>query len=436
MSFISDYLHWSTDNETPEMFQLWGGMTVLSSMASRRVWLPWDKGAIYAQLYTLLVGEAGSGKSVAMNFVKQMLAQPGIDLPYSGNIETHQGLLRFMAGEPTKKPEPIESPVAFMAMGPGGKLSKVHPMTIVGNEFTNFISADEAGWMNMLNDIFMQDRYLYRTKGQGTDIIEAPFICVLAGLPTEMSHDLQKQKVIASGFSRRTIFQFGERDWNNPRPRLSQNDSQLAAFSRCLDHLKQIKKLSGPFSWTPEADTWWDKWYRQHNPMVPKRPPQLRPWYGTKPDRLLQVAMLVSLSEGFTKVLDAPYLEVALAFLERMEGDLYRVFGGSGRNELAPVAHKIFTYISGLSEPIGKKQLMINFLSDLSAKNNMHKEFDSCLEILEQESKIDKLTVAIHHPTTQTILAYDILIGLPLVIAAHREKISGSNPPLPHAVGL
>lgn len=433
MSFIEDYLHWSTDNETPLMFHLWGGFVVLASTVSRRVWLPWDKGAMYAQPYVLLVGEAGCGKSVAMTLAKQMMAQPGLDLPYSGNIESHQGLLRFMAGDPQKKPEPVESPVAFLSKDLSGKIIKVHPMTIVGNEFTNFISMDEMGWMNMLNDIFGQNHYTYRTKGQGTDSIEHPHICILAGLPTEMSHDLQKQKIIASGFSRRTIFQFGERDWNNPRPRLQQSEAQLASFNRCVEYLRKVKNLHGAFVWTDDADQWWDKWYRIHNPLVPKRPPLLRPWYGTKPDRLLQVAMLISLSESLNLQLDSGHLKVALDFIEKMEADLYRVFGGSGRNDLAPVVHSIYSYLCGQTEPQSRKQLMIHFIRDLPRRQDMHKEFDACIQILEDEDKVKKTTVAIHHPQTQTIMAYDTLIGLPAIIDSFLAKNAVANPKQPPA---
>lgn len=429
MSFISDYLHCSTDNETPPMFHLWSGMFCLAAAATRRVWLPWDKGAMYPIVYTLLVGEAGSGKSIAMNYAKQMLA--ACDLPYSGNIETHQGLLRFMAGEPDKKPEAIPSPVSFLCVDCTGTTKLVHPMNIVGNEFTNFISADELGWMNMLNDIFGQDRYMYRTKGQGTDILEGPHINVLAGLPTEMSHDLQKQKVIASGFSRRTVFQFGERDWNNPKPRLLQTESQLAAFLRCIEHMKSVMKLHGPFHWNSESDAWWDLWYRKHNPLVPKRPPQLRPWYGTKPDRLLQLAMLVSLSDGLSLELSPGHLQAALEFIETMERDLHRVFGGSGRNDLAAVAHAIYNYVAGQDTPLSKRKIMLHFLQDLGARRKAHEEFDECLKMLLETEKIKEITEAIAHPVTGAVVAYEVLIGLPSVIDSYYA--ARATTPLPPA---
>ena len=169
--------------------------------------------------------------------------------------------------------------------------------------------------------------------------------------------------------------------------------------------------------------------------MVPKRPPQVRSWYGTKPDHVLRLSILVLLSEydfdPAALVLHDRHLKVAIAFLERMESDLYRVFGGTGRNDLMPVVAAIHAYISGLKEPIGKKQLMIHFIKDLPRRQDMHKEMDQCIDILEQDGKIAKCSVGIPSPTKpDEIAAYETFIGTPEVITAFVAR-HAPKPPKP-----
>lgn len=411
----------------------------LSTVVSRRVWIPWGRRAIYPNLYVLLVGDAGNGKSIAMDFYTMLMNEAAAQgcfgdnlAPLSYSVETPQGLLRFMAGNPKAKP-PIESSVKFLSKFPNGAICEVHPITIKANEFTNFIGMDQEGWMGMLNDISDRDSYTYRTKGQGEDVLQAPYVCLFGGLPTESSHDLQRAKVIASGFARRTIFQFGVRQWDNPHPKLTETPEQLEAFNRLLLHLKKLPKLWGGIIWHESADVFWDKWYREHNIMVPKRPPQVRSWYGTKPDHVLRLSILVLLSEydfdPTALVLHDRHLRVAIAFLERMESDLYRVFGGTGRNDLMPVVASIYSYVSGLNEPIGKKQILIHFMKDLPRRQDMHKEIDQCLEILVQDGKISTCSVGIPSPTKpDQIAAYETFIGTPEVIQAfvtkHQQKSS------------
>lgn len=437
-SFIPDYLCWASDNEAPEMFHVWGGFMALSTVISRRVWIPWGRRAIYPNLYCLLVGDAGNGKSIAMDFFVMLMneaANQGVFdgrlAPLSYSVETPQGLLRFIAGNPKAKP-PIESSVKFLSKFPNGAVCEVHPMTIRANEFTNFIGMDQEGWMGMLNDISDRDSYTYRTKGQGEDVLQAPYICLFGGLPTETSHDLQRAKVIASGFARRTIFQFGVRKWHDPHPKLTETPEQLAAFERVLAHLKRLPSTFGAIAWSDDADAFWDKWYREHNVQVPKRPPHVRSWFGTKPDHVLRLAILVMLSEyDFTLTLYARHMQVAIEFLEKMEADLWRVFGGTGRNDLMPVVAAIHAYVAGLTEPVGQKQLLLHFIKDLPRRQDLHKEFQQCLDILKDEGKIATASVGLANPDKPNeVVAYETLIGLPEVIREFLAK-RGGTPPKP-----
>lgn len=393
------------------MFHVLGGYFCLSVAATRRVWLPFEDVAIFPNLYILYVGSAGNGKSWAMGKARRVLEELP-DIQISGSLETPPGLWRFMNGNDKADP-PIPSPVARPVTWPDGVLREIHPMTIMANEFVNFISLDERGWINALNDIYDSDLYRYRTKGQGEDILVGPYITMLGALTTEVSADLQKARIISTGLARRTLFQYGERQWKNPHARPGFTPEQKAARAICVEHLKKVQKLSGPFICSPEVNTFWKDWYDPHLASVPERPPQTQGWYATKSVQVQKLAMLTALGERGTLELCVSDFETALAFLENLEVDLEKIFGGVGRNELASVAIKMFEYVNNLPEPISLRTLNSRFFALCKGPN----DFNDCINQLCSEGKIHKALLKKVGASGDDVLAFEA-VATPQVLQA------------------
>ncbi len=411
MSFLYKYLEYSTDNEAPDMFHVWSGYTCIASAVSRRVWLPFGDEAIFPNVYVMLVGNAGNGKSHALRKAKRLLSElPSV--PMARSVETPEGLCRFMGGDKQATP-PIESPVAFITKWADGHLREVHPMTIVANEFINFISQNQAGWMNLLNDIYDEDRYEYRTKNKGEDCLLGPYICLLGALTTDVSADLQKAKIISTGFARRTLFQFGERKWHDPHAIPSYDDNKKAARAFCVDHLKQLTTLNGAFTWLKECQDWWVTWYNQHSVQVPKQTPQLQSWFASKPMQVIKIAMLTCLSESLDLVLKVEHFQTALAYLAELEKGLARIFGGVGRNELAAVAMTILNYLDGQTEPIARRKLKALFWSSCKPPN----DFEECISYLLAEGRIEESILQVGQ-------SVDSIIATPKTMQAFRSRVA------------
>jgi len=428
MSFLRDYLDYATGNEAPEMFHVWGAYAALSAAISRRVWLPFEDTAIFPNIYVMLVGPAGNGKTWAMRKAKRVLAELQ-NVPISGSVETPPGLWRFMNGNPKADP-PVQSPVAFIARWPDGQMREVHPMTIIANEFINFISIDDQGWINALNDIFDEDVYRYRTKNMGEDILVGPYIVLLGALTNEVASDLQKSRIISTGLARRTLFQYGERKWHDPHPKPKFDAFQKDARDRCIKYLTQLQKVGGAFYWSQEIDTWWDRWYREYLVEVPKQPPAVQSWYASKSIQVLKLAMLTCLSESTKLRLEVGHFECALAYLAELEKDLFRIFGGVGRNELAAVAMKICEFIEARNVPVSKKDLKTNFFTMCKPPN----EFDDCLRYLVDGDKVKEATIHVGN-YIETVYATPLALqafadeahakGAKLVVSTQPETPSG-----------
>ena len=223
---------------------------------------------------------------------------------------------------------------------------------IKANEFINFIAKDPIGWITTLNDIYDQDFFGYRTKNKGLDKIVGPCVTVLGALPTETSQELQKAHIIASGFARRTIFQYGERKFHEPHAIIHYDESKEVLRTSLIEYATNLSQVHGQFTWSEATQQWWTNWYDNNSVAVPKAEPHLIDWLNSKPAQTIKIGMLTSLAESFNLELKIAHLERALDYFEILEKDLYKIFGGVGRNELAQVCIKIMNFMAAQTLPI------------------------------------------------------------------------------------
>lgn len=396
-NFLSDYLSYATKNESPEMYHVWSGYTVLSAAIGRRVWFVQGDSVYYANIYALLVGDAGGAKSAALSQARNLLSRLG-NVQMSGSVETPEYFCRYLGGDANKVP-PVLSKCLKVMPQPNGLDGCVnletHAYHIQANEFLNFISRDDAGWTVTLNDIYDQDVYVYNTKNMGKDYVIGPYVTLLGGIPTDSSKKLQAVDVISTGFARRTFLQYGERQFHAPRARLSNTPEDQAAKARCLAHLQEIQKLSGPMHETAEAFKFYNDWYDNHSITLLKRAtPSTKGWLSSKATQVIKLAVLNSLSQRLTlEIIPEDYM-VGLAYLDELEKGFPFVFGGVGRNALAPLAMKILEHLTAIDEPESVKSLQRKFFASFSP-GKAFTELSECLTHLVDSDQLIKRLVQI-----------------------------------------
>lgn len=429
MSFIRDYLIYADGDEVPKMFHLWGAYVCLSAAIGRKVWKAWGDNAIYPNLYVMYVGDAGNGKSWAMGKVKRVLtAVPGMTEQFSSSIETPQALIRRMVGDDSKTP-PVQGLGKFPVKWPDGVTRDSHHAIIMASEFINYISLQDKEWVNVLNDIYDTDNYHYHTLAQGAMInVTGPYITMLGALTTEVSNDLQKQRIVATGFARRTLFQYGERQWHAPVSEPTFTPEQAKAKARAIERLRELRQLGGEFQWADESVAkWWTKWYEDHTRSVPKKSPQVKSWFSSKPVQVLKLAMLTSLADSSDLKIREIDLQIAIEQLGNLELDLHKVFGGAGRNELASIGVKITEYLTTLNEVIFWKTLYGQTFPMFDKRDPM-KDFEATLTWLKDQNQIAECSGMVANFTTPVRL-----IGTPAVIARFVAENGPKQPPPPAA---
>jgi hypothetical protein len=417
VSLLHDYIELTEGTEVPELFNVWGGFVLISSSISRRVWLMHGRDPIYANIYAILVGDAGNGKSMAIGDVRELLTE--IDnIPIAASIETPEGLLRRLAGRPDKDPpEPYVG--TFKTRTPTGVAEDVTPVTIIASEFVNFINKAPENWIHLLNDIYDTDKkFSYFTKNQGQDTIHRPYLVLFGALTTETSFDMVKSRIIQSGFARRSIFQYGERRFDQPCPFPPGGPHKLALRESIIRQCRALQALAGEFLMPKATREAYTAWYNEHSRKCPTAPPHLRSWLTSKPMQVLKLSMLSSLSFSHDLEILPEHLRIALDFLGKMEESLYGIFGGAGRNELAGVAVKIATYLKQQDQALPIRLVQNNFFAECKPPNDFH----VCVTHL-----ISQGEASTHNCTLNgTATTY---IGTPLIMHAFKAANQPEPPP-------
>ena len=394
MSFINDYRIYACKDEAPDMFHILSGYVALSSAIGRRVWIANGENAFFANIYVLLIGGAGCGKNQAINKCTGLLDELGT-VATSADVDTPEGLLRYIAGQPDKDP-PIPSDCARLRKWRDGKDKEVHELTIFATEFIDFIRIDPEKWTGLFNNIYDKDTvYKYRTKGQGTDIITGPYIVLLGGIPSDVQAKLQDIDVISTGFARRTFLQYGERKYHEPHAFPEWSEEEQAARTRCLTRLKEVQTLKGEMVMTPDARVWYKQWYDEHITTIPQRAtPAIKGWMNSKSTQVQKLAMLNSLSDRDDLLITPDDFERATGCIDIMESTFNMIFGGLGRNELAALVPKVFEYLHQTCVPAEVSSLFTHFFTQLTSGKG-YAELNEVLQHLAAIGKIQNKTLIV-----------------------------------------
>lgn len=336
MSFLRNYMTFTAGSEVAENYHFWSGIFALSAIVNRRVWINMGAYNLYPNLYIILLGPPGSGKDLAMDTSRLIVEDIG-GVKFSGDAQTKESLVRYLRDD---------CPVTITV---GGAVQVISPIAMFATELSHLLGPNSGHMIDFLTTIYTKDkRYVTKTKNKGDDIIERPFLGLLAGTTRDWITTYLKSDIIGGGFTRRVIFvnepaRASIKDKSLRRPFLVISSDQISARKQVLERGEFLKSVVGEFTWSPEAKEAYTSWYMTRD--IPDDP-DVQAYYLTKPNQVIKVAMLVSLSESNDLILQKEHWDIAMALLEKSETNLTQVFQGIGRNELNAVANKLLDYLA------------------------------------------------------------------------------------------
>jgi hypothetical protein len=360
-NWLQAYLKYCSEQEAPESFHLWSGLSVLASTMRRNVWKHQGIYLMYPNQYVILVAETGKiGKSTVLRMARRLLRQVDGVLfgPDSGSREDF---------------------ARSMAKSHKGNASA---MTVYSSEFSSLTETSGLTMFQWLTDIYdCDDEWRHSTISRGPNDIKEPCLNILAGTTPSWISEGFPASVLSHGFTARTIFVFEERlRLANPEPGRP-DETLVQSLVRDLQHMGG---LEGAFQWADKKAQ--EYYYHIYNETIMSDPADYRlvGFHNRKVKaHVLKIAMLLSLAEGDSLTLALRDVQAAYELLNDVELRMPQAFSSVGKYEYANDLDRIRAKVDRL----GKMELK------LLLDENIHVGPDEVRRILQALKEVEAIRV-------------------------------------------
>lgn len=218
------------------------GYSIISTVMRRRTFIHYTGRALYPNLFALLVGPPGIGKTIAIKIGKELIQKlPAVKL--APNMVTKEKFIRLMVAA-----------ALGSTQTDGQDLSALLDYTchygVFIEEFGTFIRKDEE-FIRVLTDLYdsHDGPWKYETKSSGSDILRKIYLNMVGGItPASLADDLGDLALNMGFFSRFILVFSDEKIYTDPWATDSEMDTRAL-----LHDLELISRMEGRFRVTPEA---------------------------------------------------------------------------------------------------------------------------------------------------------------------------------------
>lgn len=365
-SWIQEYLLYTAGQESPELFHLWTGITVIGGVLRRNVKLKFGGGSIFPNFYTVIVSPTGVCR-------KQSALDEGVDiLREIDNIKilhekvTPEGLISYLRFDSVKKKEIDGKPI----------IDEECVVFIESSELANFIGSTSYSeqlrelmtgmWTNPTN-------WDYTTQSRGKEPLKNVNINFIGASNPEWLAKGFGEDSFGGGFIGRIIFIYQNQRIKVPWP--VKTPTQMSLRNLLVIDLQHISTLQGNFKVTDKARDFFTEWYMNFEPDMSGR---MVGYLQRKHIHMLKLAMILSVAENDELVVREGHVKAAKMFLEQIEELMPQAFAYVGATNEAKIAQRIIEILVDMGGLI-KQQILLNGIRRMIRSK---REFDGIIEVL------------------------------------------------------
>ena len=376
MDFISGFMDYTKGAPTADIYRLWSAITCVAGALERRVWTSTLQEPIYPNLYVLLVGNPGAGKTPAIGPVRR-LWRSNPKLTIAADSMTKAGFVDALDASAKKVPM-------------GGQFIEYSALCVAADEFGMFMSAYDNDFVSALTgahdgrDVLGEQRRHSLGDRKRADIIN-PLCTILAGSQPGFMAVLLPDEVWSMGFTARFIMVY-----SNERqiPKLTFGRASAShkeeQWKVLVADMQRFGKMFGEFTWEPEAEIEMDKWVQ--NKCYPEPDNSRLVHYNTKRAvYTAKLALISCASRGEGQVISLRDLERARRWIlhaETLMSNIFRDMKGKSDHQVLEATYTFMWNMYSMSQkPIHEATILL-FLSERAGSNNAPR----LLEMIEKTS--------------------------------------------------
>jgi len=356
-NWLTSYLEYVENTESPKTFHKWVGLSVISSVLRKKVEVQFGRLSLSPNIYVILVGPPGARKSEAVKYGVQLLADIP-DINASSDCTTPEAFIEDMESSKVIETKPDGTPFAHCSM------------SIISRELGVFLGNKEVNEkiLRFLTDVYdtPPGEWKYRVKHGKSNVITGVYVNMLGAITPQAIADALPVGAVGTGLVSRILFVYMPRKERRITfPATNKETERLKEV--LITDLCEISKMQGTYHFSLDASHFWDNWYQNYDEQDPKRlcpSPHFEYWYDRKADHILKISQLVAASKRDGFILKQEDIAEAIALIEEIEPRMDSALSSAGKSIVASET-ELICHIIQKEKVITESALMMRVLKDI-----------------------------------------------------------------------
>ena len=364
-NFLEKFKSLFEGTEVPELFSIWSGISCLSAMLERRIWVDMNLYTIYPNTYIIFVADSGRmRKGTAIKLTKKLLSKTDPGPRIVAQKITPEALIDSL------KVIQVERGLG----GPGSKnlLKETCGGIAIAEELMTLLNRDtyERGLGSLMIELWdCPDKYEYRTRNRPPEEIHYGHLSLLGATTVHALREVVPIQAMGDGFSSRVLFVYVDK----PAPPVPRPVT-LPGFKKIEEelvlHLQKLSSLQGEVKFTSEAEQFFDDEYRRFYNSPLYSDAQFQAYASRRDKHLLKVAMCLMAAEDQSMVLTPQHLEGARVLLQILESNMRPVFDRIAMTESGSLTDEVYKSIaSAKARTMTRADVLQKFGNRMSAQD-------------------------------------------------------------------
>lgn len=325
---LDEYIGYQENSEPGLAYKRWVGVSLLAACMQRKCRLEMGTLRFYPNMYIILVGPPGRArKGTAMGPAKKHLAN--LQVTVAAEATTREALIRRIK----------EAENTFNDADEVGHMHlRTHSsLTVFSDELTVFLGYNNKDLMSNLADWFdCSNKWVYDTKGSGTDDITNLWLNILGATTPELMQATMPMELMGGGLSSRMVFVYASKKGKKvPFPILSREEEQMR--SNVEHDLESLIQMQGQFKCGDGFLREYQAYYLGKPERSTIKSRHLSYYWERREVHLLKLSMIMSASRSTEMIIRACDFRKAYLWLTDAEKSMPLAFDGMGHREDAPV---------------------------------------------------------------------------------------------------
>lgn len=360
-NFIKAYLDYTKHQESTKKIHKWVAVSIIAAALERKVSIDAGHFRVYPNFFIFIIGGSGSIRKSTSTAIGVKLARAAGSIYLTSEKITDRSIVDQLQ----------KSTKEIFLDAEKGEYLRMSAAYSYAPELINYLKESSGPIMKFLTEIWdcPSPAWTYETHADG--VIEVPHPCLNilgASTPSWLQRSIPSEEM-EGGFASRVVFVVEDKpsEQYNPFGVPKEFRKIMKELKPLLvKDLRRISFIKGEFSFSPDAEEFWEPWYINHCKNT-KSIEDIRfmGYYARKPITAWKLAMVLSVSESDQLLIERRHLEEALKWLNDLEVTMLSAFGAIGNNYLVKGMKEVFDIVkkhgSGVNQNTATRGLIKDF---------------------------------------------------------------------------